>query len=74
MLSSKYRMQHRAITCGACLQLNGKPIPADARDWLRPAAGHAMFLTRQGPIRACDLGTTLEVPAVGNARVPQPQD
>ena len=57
MKPDHYRMQHRAITCRACIQLDGKPVPADARDWLKPSAGHAMFLTRQGPMKACDLGT-----------------
>lgn len=50
-----YRMKHRAITCAACLGLHGKPVPAAARDWLRPVAGHAMFLTAQGPMKACEL-------------------
>jgi hypothetical protein len=53
-----YRMRHPAIACRACLALHGKAVPAEGRQWLKPAAGHAMFLTVHGPMKACDLGAS----------------
>ena len=58
-----YRMKHRLISCVACLALHAKPVPAEARDWLRPENGHAMFLTVQGKRAACQLGPATRIVA-----------